>query len=327
MKRLILSVMLALTLAALPGTGGTASGADTASLRLNWYLGGLHAPFYLGVERGYYRDEGIDLTINEGRGSAAAVQIVGAKGDTFGMTDAGSLMLGAAKGVPIRSVFSLLGSSDFAIISLEEAGIRSPKDLEGKSVAASAGDALTQLIPAVIEANGLNKDKIRVVFMDPPAKPAAVMEKKVDALLGGASDQYWLIKYKGFKPAMLKFADIGVDTVGMTIVAHLDTLKEKPDLVRRFVKATIRTWEAAQKDPAAAVKAALKIKPDLNAASTEDQLRTNLGELFSKNSQGKSIGYSAPQDWEHSLDLLKKYRDLKTDKPASFFYTSEFMPK
>jgi hypothetical protein len=85
----------------------------------------------------------------------------------------------------------------------------------------------------------------------------------IDALLGGASDQYWLIKYKGFKPAMMKYADIGVDTVGMTIHAHMDTLKEKPDLVRRFVKATIRTWEAAQKDPAAAVKAALKVKPDL----------------------------------------------------------------
>jgi NitT/TauT family transport system substrate-binding protein len=327
MRRLFLFAMSVLMLAALPGMEGAASAADAASIRLNWYLGGLHAPFYLGVERGYYREEGIDLTINEGRGSAAAVQIVGAKSDTFGMSDAGSLMLAVSKGVPIRSVFSLLASSDFAIISLEESGIRSPKDLEGKSVAASAGDALTQLFPAVIEANGLNKDKIKVVFMDPPAKPAALMEKKVDALLGGASDQYWLIKYKGFKPAMMKFADISVDTVGMTLHAHLDTLKEKPDLVRRFVKATIRSWEASQKDPAAAVKAALKVKPDLNAASTEDQLRTNLAELFSKSTQGKSIGYSAPQDWEHTMDLLKKYRDLQTDKPASFFYTNDFMPR
>lgn len=327
MRRRTLFPIIAVTLAAMLWAAGPASALDKASLRLNWYLGGLHAPFYLGVERGYYRDEGIDLTINEGRGSAAAVQIVGAKSDTFGMSDAGSLMLGADKGVPIRSVFTLLGSSDFAVISLEEAGIKTPKDLEGKSVAASPGDALTQLFPAVIEANGLNKDKIKLVFMDPPAKPAAVMEKKVDALLGGASDQYWLIKYKGFKPAMMKFADIGVDTIGMTIHAHMDTLKEKPDLVRRFVKATIRSWEAAQKDPAAAVKAALKVKPDLNAASTEDQLRTNLGELFSKDTQGKSIGYSSPVDWEHTLDLLKKYRDLKTDKPASFFYTNEFMPK
>ena len=117
MKRLILFATTALTFALLLGTSGTASAADAVSLRLNWYLGGLHAPFYLGVERGYYRDEGIDLTINEGRGSPASVQIIGAKGDTFGMTDAGSLMLGATKGVPIRSVFSLLSSSDFGIIS------------------------------------------------------------------------------------------------------------------------------------------------------------------------------------------------------------------
>jgi NitT/TauT family transport system substrate-binding protein len=327
MKRLSLVPIVAMTLAAILLAACPASAAEKASVRLNWYLGGLHAPFYLGVERGYYRDENIDLTINEGRGSAAAVQIVGAKSDTFGMSDAGSLMLAVAKGVPIRSVFSLLSSSDFGIISLEETGIKSPKDLEGRSVAASPGDGLTQLFPAVIEANGLNRDKVKVVFMDPPAKPAALMEKKVDALLGGASDQYWLVKYKGFKPALLKYADIGVDTVGMTIQAHLDTLKDNPDLVRRFVKATIRSWEAAQKEPAAAVKAALKVKPDLNAASTEDQLMTNLGELFSKNTRGKSIGYSAPEDWEHTMDLLKKYRDLQTDKPASSFYTNEYIPK
>lgn len=316
-----------LTLVAVLSLAGAASAADKASLRLNWYLGGLHSPFYLGVERGYYRDEGVDLTINEGRGSAAAVQIIGAKGDTFGMSDAGSLMLGVAKGVPIRSVFSLLSSSDFAIISLEGAGIKSPKDLEGKSVAASPGDALTQLFPAVIEANGLNKERIKLVFMDPPAKPVAVMEKKVDALLGGASDQFWLIKYKGFSPAKLMFAEIGVDTVGMTIHANQETLKEKPDMVRRFVKATIRAWEAARQDPAAAAKAAQKIKPDMNLESTENQLRTNLSQLHSKHSQGKAIGFSAPQDWEHTMVLLKKYRDLQTDKPATAFYTNDFMPK
>ncbi|MFB3819219.1 MAG: ABC transporter substrate-binding protein [Candidatus Methylomirabilales bacterium] len=325
MKRTgVVALFVALAVLAL---AGPAPAADSASLRLNWYLGGLHAPFYLGVERGYYKDEGIDLTINEGRGSARSVQIVGANTDTFGMTDAGSLMLGVAKGVPIRSVFTLLSSSDFAIISLEEHGIKTPRDLEGKSVAVSAGDALTQLFPAVIEANKLNKDRIKLVFMDPPAKPAALMEKKVEALLGGASDQYWLVKYKGFKPTRLMFAEIGVDTVGMTIAAHNDTLKDKPDLVRRFVKATIRSWQAAQQDPTAAAKAAQKVKADLNVASTEDQLRTNLSQLHSKNSQGKAIGYSAPEDWEHTMALLKKYRDLQTDKPPAFFYTNEFMPK
>jgi len=319
--------LLAMVMLAMLTAAGTVSAADKVSLRLNWYLGGLHSPFYLGVERGFYTDEGIDLTLNEGRGSVVAAQNVGAKSDTFGMSDAGSLMLAASKGMPIRSVFSLLSSSDFAIISLAEAGIKSPKDLEGKTVAASAGDALTQLFPAVIEANKLNKDQIKMVFMDPPAKPVALMEKRVDALLGGASDQFWLVKYKGFNPTKLMFAEIGVDTVGMTLHAHLDTLKDNPDMVRRFVKATIRSWEAARQDPAAAAKAAQKVKPDLNLSSTEDQLRTNLSQLHSKNAQGKSIGYSAPEDWEHTMVLLKKYRDLQTDKPATTFYTNDFMPK
>jgi len=327
MKATMRLALLAMLLVATLVAAGMAAAADKVSLRLNWYLGGLHTPFHLGVERGYYRDEGIDLTINEGRGSVRSVQIIGALGDTFGMADAGSLMLGAAKGVPIKSVFSLLGSSDFAIISLDESGIRTPKDLEGKTVAVSPGDALTQQFPAVIEANGLNKDRIKLVFMDPPAKPVAVMEKKVDALLGGASDQFWLIKYKGFNPRMIKFADVGVDTVGMTINAHVDTLKDHPDMVRRFVKATIRSWEAAKQDPAAAVRAALKVKPDLNASSTEDQLRTNLDELFSKNSKGQQVGYSSPEDWNHTLALMKKYRDMQTDLPATSFYTNDFMPK
>ena len=179
------------------GGAGAAQAADQASLLLNWYLGGLHTPFYLGVERGYYAEEGIELTINEGRGSGRAVQVVAAKGDTFGMADAGSLMLGAAQGAPIKAVMSLLNTSGFGIISLKETGIASVKDLEGKTLAVSPGDALTQLFPAVVAANDLDADTIELVFMDPPAKPVAVMEKRTDALLGGIDDQYFLIEAQG----------------------------------------------------------------------------------------------------------------------------------
>ena len=94
-----------------------------------------------------------------------------------------------------------------------------------------------------------------------------MLEKRVDALLGGADDQYFLIKYKGQEPAALRFADNGANIVGMTIVTQEATIKNKPDLVRRFVKATARSWEEAKKNPDAAVDAAMKVKPDLNRAS------------------------------------------------------------
>lgn len=320
--------LLAAALGAAVAMGaGAASAADRASLLLNWYLGGLHTPFYLGVERGFYTDEGIELTINEGRGSARSVQVVAAEGDTFGMADAGSLMLGAAKEAPVKTVMSLLNTSGFGVISLKEKGIATAKDLEGKRLAVSAGDALTQLFPAVMAANDLDPAKIEQVFVDPPAKVVTVLEGRADALLGGIDDQYFLIEQQGKEPAALRFADLGANTVGITIIAHEKTIADNPDLVRRFVKASVRSWEAAREDPAAAVDAALKVKPDLNRESTLKQLEVDLGLLESPATKGKGIGFGAPEDWEHTKELLVRYRDLETDRDATSFFTNEFLPQ
>src|SRR6266702_1563330 len=83
---------------------------DAVSFRLNWYLGGLHVPFYYGKDRGFYKAEGIDLTINEGRGSANTVQVVAAGSDTFGLADSSSVILTASQGADVKSVMSLLNS-------------------------------------------------------------------------------------------------------------------------------------------------------------------------------------------------------------------------
>src|ERR1700712_1182358 len=127
------------------GSTSLAHAQDKVSLRLNWYLGGLHVPFYYGKEKGYYAAEGIDLTINEGRGSANTVQVVAAGFDTFGLADSSSVIATAAKGADIKSVMSLLNSTGFSVVSLAETGIKSPKDLEGKRLAVSPGDPLGQL--------------------------------------------------------------------------------------------------------------------------------------------------------------------------------------
>jgi NitT/TauT family transport system substrate-binding protein len=299
---------------------------DQVSLRLNWYLGGLHTPFYLGKERGYYKDEGIDLTINEGRGSANTVQVTAAGSDTFGLADSSSLMLLAAKGAPVKAVMSLLNTSGFGVISLEENGIKTAKDLEGKRLAITAGDALTQLFPAVAKYNKLDMSKIKLVQVDPAGKVVSLLEHRVDALLGGLDDQYFLVKAKGFHPAALAFSQNGANTIGMVILTQDSTIKDKADMVHRFVKATIRSWDAAKKDPDAAVAAALKVKPDLNRESTKEQLLKDLSFLESDATKGHPIGWGAPADWETTKKLLMEYRDLKTDKPASFFFTDDFIP-
>ena len=313
--------------AALAAFGTSAFAQDKASLRLNWYLGGLHAPFYLGVVKGYYAAEKIDLEIQEGRGSPNTVQIVAAGSATFGMADAGSLMLLASKGAEVQAVMSLLNTSGFGVISLAETGIKTPKDLEGKTLAITAGDALTQLFPAMAKFNKLDMSKIKLLQVDPPTKVVVVLEKRADALLGGIDDQYFLIEAKGQKPSALRFADHGANTVGITVLAAAATIKDKSDLVRRFVRASVKSWDEAVKDPDAAVDAALKTKPDLNRDSTKKQLLADIALLHSPGTKGKTIGYGDEAEWKATQDLLKEYRGLDTKQPPGAFYTNAFLPQ
>src|ERR1044071_5641855 len=136
-------------LAALAASVTMAAAQDAVSLRLNWYFGGLHVPFYYGKEKGFYKEEGIDLTINEGRGSANTVQVVAAGSDTFGLADSSSVIATAAKGAEVKSVMTVLSSTGFSVVSLASAGIKTPKDLEGKKFAVSPGDPLGQLFRAM----------------------------------------------------------------------------------------------------------------------------------------------------------------------------------
>jgi NitT/TauT family transport system substrate-binding protein len=319
-----LGAVLAVAVAAV--WSGAAAAQDAVSLRLNWYLGGLHVPFYYGKDQGFFKAEGIDLTINEGRGSANTVQVVAAGSDTFGMADSSSVISLAAKGAEVKSVMSLLNSTGFSVVSLAATGIRAPKDLEGKKLAVSPGDPLGQLFRALAAHNKLDMSKISFVQVDPAAKVVAVLEKRADALLGGADDQYFLIKYRGHEPHALRYADHGANIVGMTILAKADTIKSKPDMVRRFVKASVRSWEESKKNPGAAVDAALKVKSDLNRQSTLDQLMVDIELLDSPNSKGR-VGWGAEKDWEQTIALLKQYRELETRNNWTAFHTNEFLPQ
>jgi NitT/TauT family transport system substrate-binding protein len=169
-------------------------------------------------------------------------------------------------------------------------------------------------------------DKIRFVQVDPAAKVVTVLEKRADALLGGADDQYFLIKYRGVEPAALRYADHGANIVGMTIMASNATIKAKPEMVRRFVRASVKSWEEARKNPDAAVDVAMKVKPDLNRQSTKDQMLVDFELLDSPNSKGK-IGRGVQADWDQTIQLLKQYRELDTKETWAAFHTNEFLPQ
>ncbi len=326
MRRNLGKVIFGLAIALPLVLGAQAQAQDNVSLRLNWYLGGLHVPFYYGVDRGFYRQEGINLTINEGRGSANTVQVVGAGTDTFGLADSSSIISLVSKGGEIKSVMNILSSTGFSVVSAASSGIRTPKDIEGKTLAVSPGDPIRGLLEALAAYNKVDISKVNFVQVDPAAKVVTVLEKRADGLLGGADDQFFLLKYRGVEPHALRFADHGANIVGMAIFTGNNTIKASPELVRRFVRATKRAWEEAKKNPDAAVDVAMKIKPDLNRQSTKDQMLVDFELMDSPNVKGQ-VGLGHEKDWGQTIELLKKYRGLETQLNWTAFHTNDFLPK
>ena len=320
MHKMFRYVALAVALA----LSGTAFAQEKASLRLNWLLYGFHSFFYLGVDKGYYKEEGIELTIGEGQGSGRAVQIVGAKSDTFGLSDGSSVIAGITKGAPIQAVMGIMNKSPFAIITRADANIKTVKDLEGKTIAATAGEAGLVIFPAILANAKMGPDSVKFLRIDGAGKIVAMLEKRVDAMLGGLENQALILPQRGMPVNTIPYADIGANTLGLVIHVNKETVEKNPDLVRRFVRATQKSIAYAEKNPEESIAAAAKVKPDLDKDLALKQLKAGLALQRATDGANQPIGWMSPNDWALTLKLMKEYQDLQTDMTAPGFYTNQY---
>jgi NitT/TauT family transport system substrate-binding protein len=322
MFRRLFAALGALLLAATP-----AMAQDRVSLRLNWLLYGFHTPFHLGVERGFYREAGIELTIGEGQGSARAVQLVAAGSDTFGLSDGASIINGVTRGAPVQAVMGIMNRSPFAIIVREDSGIRTMRDLAGRTIAATTGEAGLVIFPAMLRANNMAPDAVRFLRVDGAGKLVATLENRTVGMLGGVENQALILPQRGVAVRSILYADNGANTMGLAIHATRDTLSRNPDMVRRFVRATQRSFEAAEREPEAAIAAGIRVKPDMERDLSLAQLRAGLPLVRSARGAQQPIGWMAPEDWAETLSLMKEYQELRTDLPADAFFTNGFLPQ
>jgi len=246
-----------------------ACAADKVILLLNWYIYGEHAPFYYGLEKGLYKDEGIDLEIQEGRGSGVTAQAVAAKTATFGYVDVPTMMRLAIKGAPIVATGVLLQKTPMSVMGMADKNIRKPEDIKGKTVAMTPGGSNEQIWPLFLKKVGIKDSEFKTVSGDANTKVNAVINGQADLVLGYPMDQGMkILDATGKRVYAIKFADYGIDLVSSGIIAHKDLVKDNPDLVRRFMRASSKAVEGAVKDPRGAVDAILKANPKAGKPET-----------------------------------------------------------
>ena len=261
-RRELVKLAAAAAFAAGAGAPALAQGKDKVILMLNWYTYSEHAPFYLGKEKGYFDAEGIDLDIQEGRGSAVTVQAVAAGSATFGYVDVPTMIKAAAKGAPVKSVGVALQTSAMSVMGFSDKNIKTPKDIIGKTVAITPGDSMVQIWPLFLKKTGLEETQFKTVAGDAQTKLNAVITGQADLLLGYVMDQNIKLQDAAHKPVTpIRFADYGVNMISSGIIANKDTLSAKGDLVKRFMRAATKSLEDAEKNPEAAVAATLKAQP------------------------------------------------------------------
>ncbi len=294
------------------------------SFRLNYTAAGLHTPFYYALEKGYYEEVGLDVTIGEGTGSGTTAKLVGTGGDDLGLVDSASVASAVANDIPIKIVCPIYAVNGFSAITLADSGIAAPKDLEGKKVGITTGDAPSNLFAALEAANGIDDSKISYITMDSNAKVTSLINGSVDCILGGADDQAITLKNMGQEITVLRYSDYGAATVGLSIVASDDMIQKNPEVIEKFISASLRAWNECRADSSEAVGIFMKKFPTLEQKNVEGSLAVALDSLFAKDS--KTLGDVSEADWVSCRDMLVNYLGVEDRIQPEDLYTYECLP-
>jgi NitT/TauT family transport system substrate-binding protein len=253
---------------------GLPAHAESVTFMTDFGINGRHAYYYVALERGYYRQAGLDVSFVRGIGSADVIRKAAAGAVHMGFADAGSLVLARANdGIPVRMLAVVYAAPPHAVYATEDSAIRKPADLAGHRIADSAGSANTLLFGAYAKAAGFDPSRVTWQVAESSALPTLLATGRAEAvgqftvgepLLAAAIAPKKLVR--------LAYRDAGLDYYGNGIVASEDLIAKAPGMLRRFVTATLHGMADAFADPAMAGETIARyqklIKPEIGAAET-----------------------------------------------------------
>ncbi len=306
-------------------SSGSGAQPVSASFRLDYLPSATQAPFYLALERGYYKDAGINLTILNGQGSSSTIQLIAAGKNTFGLASFATLAAAGATITNVEAVCGYLQKDPDAIISLASSPITSISDLAGKKIGYPVGSE-TVPWPAFVADAHVDASKVTRVGLSYADYYSAVISGKVNGIVGWAfTDGANVNQIKPIARPLL-YADNGVTLMSSSLIVQKETAEQHPALVKAFVAASLRGIKAAVADPAAAAAAIAKYQPNINVALFTKELK-QLPAFLTTSMAGSSY-CSAPQaELQGTAAILHKYMGLPASVNVPAFYTNKFLPK
>lgn len=302
------------------------NGLEKVSIRLKWLHQAQFAGFYFADKAGYYRDNGLDITLNPGGVDFPAIQLVASGSDQFGVASFEQIMIARSKGIPVVAVANIYRQTPLIIFSFAEKNIKKPQDLIGKKVAITLDPDEQLVYQSILKNAGVDRKKIDEEIFK--YDPSLLTTGKVDAMLDySISKPLSIEKETGEKLNRIYPSDYGVHFYADTLFTTDSIVKNNPELVRKVVAATIKGYEDAIANQDQAVAYTLEYDSQLNRAHQANMLRESEKFIYPSNEKSLLVGFMDKNVVESTQQFLleKKY----IDKPLTLtdVFTNDFLPK
>ncbi|MCZ6561896.1 MAG: ABC transporter substrate-binding protein [Deltaproteobacteria bacterium] len=321
--------LIVVFLVSLVSFSGQAISQEKVIVTLDWVISGYHAPFFIAKEKGYFKKEGLSVEVKRGFGSGRTTKAVGTGASTLGYADSGVMLKGIAGGLNLKLVSIVYAKSPMVIVSDAAKGIKTPKDLEGKSIGDTKGAATSIMMPIMFKNAGVDASKVKIVHRSPAMEDIFLIQGKVDS----STDYYFssVAAYgwpDGRKTNTIWFADHGVDIYGIGIMATPETIQSKPKMIRGFLRALFTAYKDMRKDPKGAFDIIAKFKPELKGARKVEtaKIRAIWKVILTDEIRKKGFGYINRDKIKRTRDIVFGQYNVKKNVPLDDIYTNEFLP-
>jgi NitT/TauT family transport system substrate-binding protein len=299
-----------------------ASAADAVTVRLKWLHQAQFAGFYVAKDKGYYDAAGLDVSIQPGGSDFPAIQMVAGGGEQFGVTGADQILIARSKGVPVVAIAVIYRENPFVLFALKTSGITKASQFTGKNIGLKIGGSEELIYRAVLASAGIDKKTLHEVPVKFDLSP--LLTGQVDVWPGYLINEVIAAQEKGFDVAVIRPADYGVAMYADTLFTTERMLKEKPEVVRKFVAATIHGWSDAISDPQGAARTTVKFGNKLDYAHELAMMKASIALI---RPDGDPIGSSKVAEWEALQKKLIDAEFQKTKVDAAKAFTNAELPQ
>jgi NitT/TauT family transport system substrate-binding protein len=324
---------LALGLVVTAGSAVAAYAETPIKLILNWKYEGPQGMFFLAQDRGYFKQEGIEVTFDQGNGSGAAVPQVANGAYDMGFGDINALIELTAKKpeeAPV-GVYMLYNRPPFTVAVKADSPIKTPADFPGHKLGGAANDGALKLFPALCGIAKIDCSKVEVTNMQPNLREQMLMQGQVDGVFGYVTTIRFSAKGIGVDPdkqlRLIRFGDYGMDLYSNAIIVSRKFMKANPEAVKGFLKALNHGVKDAMADPKAAIDAVARreplIKPDVELA----RLQATFADDMSHPEVAKiGLGDISEERMAKAIDILVAAKELPRKPAVSEVFDRSFMP-